>query len=101
MLLRSSGLPLRERKAKRLHRSTACDVQAHNGARAWLEPEGCTLPEDYVRLHLYLNSKGWIRMSELPSHTITKCASWQNFKSPALQTLFEQKPFSRGRFLFR
>jgi hypothetical protein len=35
------------------------------------------------------------------NHSVTKCASWQNFKSPTLQTLFEQKPFHRGRFLFR
>ncbi|WP_082641329.1 FRG domain-containing protein [Bradyrhizobium yuanmingense] len=40
-------------------------------------------------------------MSELPGPSIIKCASWQNFKSPALQNLFEQKPFHRGRFLFR
>ena len=40
-------------------------------------------------------------MSEIRSHSVTKCASWQNFKSPTLQTLFEQRPFSRGRFLFR
>ena len=37
----------------------------------------------------------------MSEHSIIKCASWQNFKSPALQTLFEQRPFSRGRFLFR
>jgi hypothetical protein len=40
-------------------------------------------------------------MPESASHAVIKCASWQNFKSSNLPTLFEQKPFHRNRFLFR